>query len=91
MSRKITNLISFRIENKLGEWVKIFNSKGLDLRHSEFNIKQLLRIFSIDDIKKVICLNQYLEGNIQKFFQAKSAWIKSNKVDFSTMEEPSWI
>ena len=31
------------------------------------------------------------EGNIQKFVQANSEWIKSHKVDFSSMEESSWI
>ena len=42
-------------------------------------------------IKKVTCINQAAEGNIQKFVQANSEWIKSEKVDFSTMDESSWI
>ena len=91
MSRKITTLISFKIESKFEECVKIFDSKDADLRHSEFDIKPLFRGFSKDDPKKVIFLNHSPEGNIQKFFQANSEWIKSHKVDFSSTEESSWI
>jgi len=91
MSRKITNVISFKIKNKFEESVKIFDSKKADLRHSEFDIKQLFRGFSKDDPKKVICVHQAPEGKIQKVFQANSEWIKSDKVDFSSMEESSWI
>ena len=91
MSRKITTVISFRIESTFEEWVKIFDSKEADLRHSEFDIKPLFRGFSKDDPKKVICIHQAPEGNIQKFVQANSDWIKSHKVDFSSMEESSWI
>ena len=91
MSRKITTVISFKIESKFEEWVKIFDSKEADLRHSEFDIKSLFRGFSEDDPKKVICINQAPEGNIQKFVQANSEWIKSHKVDLLTMEESSWI
>ena len=69
----------------------IFDSKEADLRHSEFDIKPLFRIYSKDNLKKFICIYQALEGNIQKFFPANSEWIKSHKVDFSTMEELSWI
>ena len=36
-------------------------------------------------------IHQAKEGNIQKFVQANSEWIKSHKVDFSSMEESSWI
>ena len=78
MSRKITT-------------VKIFDSKEADLRHSEFDIKPLFRGFSKDDPKKVICIHQAPQGNIQKFVQANSEWIKSHKVDFKSMEESSWI
>ena len=35
---------------------------------------------------KVICIHQAPEGNIQKIVQANSEWIKSHKVDLSTME-----
>ena len=91
MSRKITTVISFKIESTFEEWVKIFDSKEADLRHSEFDIKPLFRGFSKDDPKKVICIHQAPEGNIQKFVQANSEWIKSHKVDFSSMEESSWI
>ena len=91
ISRKITTVILFKIESKFEEWVKIFDSKEADLRHSEFDIKPLFRGFSKDDPKKVICIHQAPEGNIQKFVQANSEWIKSHKVDFSSMEESSWI
>ena len=43
MSRKITTVISFKIESSFEEWVKIFDSKEADLRHSEFDIKLLFR------------------------------------------------
>ena len=91
MSRKITTVISFEIDSTFEEWVKIFDSKEADLRHSEFDIKPLFRGFSKDDPKKVICIHQAPEGNIQKFVQANSDWIKSHKVDFSSMEESYWI
>ena len=91
MSRKITTLISFKIESIFQEWVKIYDSKEADLRHSEFDIKPLFRGFIADDPKKVNCIKQALEGNIQKFVQANSEWIKSDKVDFSSMEQSTWI
>ena len=91
MPSQITTVISFKIESTFEEWVKIFDSKEADLRHSEYDIKPLFRGFSKDDPKKVICIHKALEGNIQKFFQANSKWIKSQGVDFSTMEESSWI
>ena len=91
MSRKITTVISFKIESTFEEWVKIFDSKEADLRYSDFDIKPLSRGFSKDDPKKIICINQAPEGNIQNFVQANSEWIKSHKVDFSTMEESAWI
>ena len=91
MSRTITTVISFRIKSKFEEWVKIFESQEAQRRHSEFDIKPLFRGLSKDDPKKVICIHQAPEGNIQKFVQANSEWIKSHKVDFSTMEESSWI
>ena len=91
MSRKITTLISFEIQRAFEEWVKIFDSKEPDLRHSGFDIKPLFRGFSKDDPKKVICIHQAPEGNIQKFVQVNSKWIKNHKVDFSSMEKSSWI
>ena len=91
MSRKITTVISLKIGRKFEEWVKIFDDKEADLRYSQFDIKPLFRGFSKDDTKKVICINQAPEGNIQKFVQSNSEWIKSHKVDFSSMEESSWI
>ena len=57
MSRKITTVISFKIERKFEEWVKIFESKEVELSHSEFDIKPLFRGFSKDDPKKVICIH----------------------------------
>ena len=91
MSRKITTVISFKIESKFEEWVRIFDSKEADLRHSEFDIKPLFKGFSKDDPRKLICIHQALKGNMQKFFKANSEWIKSHKVDFSSTEESSWI
>jgi len=58
MSRKITTVISFKIESAFEEWVKIFDSKEADIRHSEFDIKALFRGFSKDDPKKVICIHE---------------------------------
>ena len=91
LSREITTIISFKIESKFEEWVKNFDSKEADLRYSEFDIKLLFKGFSKDDPKKIICIHKAPEGNIQKFVQANSEWIKSHKVDFLTMEESSWI
>ena len=91
MSRKITTLISFKIESTFEEWVKIVDSKEADLRHSGFDIKPLIRGFGKDDPKKLIYIDQALEGNIQKFVKANSEWIKSHKVDFSSIEKSSWI
>ncbi len=91
MSREIRTVISFKIESAFEEWVKIFDSKEADLRYSEFDIKPLFREFSKDDPKKFICIHQAPEGNIQKFVQANSEYIKSHKVDFSIMKELSWI
>ena len=83
--------ISYSLMSRNITTVKIFDSKEADLRHSEFDIKPLFRAFSKDDPKKVICIHQGPEGNIQKFVQANSEWIKIHKVDFSSMEESSWI
>ena len=91
MSRKKTPVISFKIENIFEECIKIFESKEADLRHSEFDIKPLLRGFRVDDHKKVICIHQAPERNIQKFVQANIECIKSHKVDFSSKEESSWV
>ncbi len=91
MSSRIATIISFKIESRIEEWVKIFDSKEADLRHSEFDIKTLFKEFIKDDPEKVICIHQAPDGNIQKFVQANSEWIKSNKVDFSTIVESSWI
>ena len=68
--QKITTVIYFNIKSRFEELTKIFDSKEADLTYSEFEIKQFFRGFSKDDSKKVICINQALEGNIQKFVQA---------------------
>ena len=64
MSRKIITVIFFKIKSQYEDLVKIFDIKEADLRHSAFDIKPLFRGFSKDDPKKVICINQYPEGNI---------------------------
>ena len=79
MSRNITTVISFKIESSFEEWVKIFDSKEADLRHSEFDIKSLFRGFSKDDPKKLICIHQAPEENIHKFVQANSEWKKKSQ------------
>ena len=91
MSRKITTVISFKIESIFEEWVKIFDSDAADLRYSEFDVEPLFRRFSKDDPKEFNCIHQVPQGNIQKFVQAISKWIKSYKLDFSSMEQSSWI
>ena len=50
MSRKITTVISFKIESTVEEWVKIFDSKEADLRHSEFDINHYLE----DSVKMIL-------------------------------------
>ena len=80
MSRKITTLISFKIESAFEELVKNFYSKEADLRHSEFDINPLFREYSKDDPKKFFCIHKAPEGNIQSFVQANSEWIKSQKL-----------
>ena len=60
---------------------KNFDSKEADLRQFEFDIKPFFRVLSKDDPKKIICINQAQEGNIQKFVQANIKWIERHKVD----------
>ena len=91
MTRKITTVLTFRIESTFEEWSTIFDSQEAERRHSEFDIKPIFRGVSKDDPKKVIVLLQAPEGNIQKFVEANSKWIESHTVDFSTMEESTWI
>ncbi len=76
---------------KFVELVKIFDSKEADPRNYEFDIKPLFRGISKDDPKKVICIHQAPERNIQKFVQTNIEWIKIHKVDLSTMKESSLI
>ena len=91
MSRTIKKLIYFEIKGTFEKLVKIFDIKEVDIKHFEFDIKPLFREFIKDGSKKVIYILQVPEGNIQKFVQANSEWIKSHKVYFSTMEESAWI
>ena len=51
MSRKITTLISFKIQCEFEEWAKIFDIKRADQRHPKFDIYQFLRGFSKVDPK----------------------------------------
>ena len=87
MSRTITTVISLKVESSFNEWANKFGSKEADRRHSEFDIKPLSRGFSKDDLQTVIYIYQAIERNIQKFAQSNSEWIKSHKVDLSTMQE----
>ena len=91
MTRKITTVLTFRIESTFEEWSTIFDSEEAERRHSEFDIKPIFRGVSKDDPKKVIVMLQSPEGNIQKFVEANSKWIESHTVDFSTMEESTWM
>ena len=91
MSSSITTVLTFKIKSTFEEWAAIFDSEEADKRHSEFDIKPLFRGVSKDDSKKVICIHQAPEGNIQKFVKANSEWISSHKVDFSTMKESAWM
>ena len=91
MSREITTAISFKIESAFEEWVKMFDSNEADLRNPKSDIKPLFRGFRKDYPKKVICIKQSFEVNIQNFVKANSEWIKSRIVNFSTMEESSLI
>ena len=91
MTRKITTVLTFRIESTFEEWSTIFDSEEAERRHSEFDIKPIFRGVSKDDPNKVIILLQSPEGNIQKFVEANSKWIESHTSDFSTMEESIWI
>ena len=67
--------------------VKIFDIKKVDLKYSEFDIKQLFRGLIRYRPKKFMCIHQALEEIFQKFVKANINWIKIHKVDFSTMKE----
>ena len=71
MSRKITTVISFKIGSTFEEWVKIFDSKEADLRHSEFDIKPLFRGFSKDDPKKSNLFTSGSRGKYSKVCSSK--------------------
>ena len=72
MTRKITTVLTFRIESTFEEWSTIFDSQEAERRHSEFDIKPIFRGVSKDDPNKVIVMLQAPEGNIQKFVEANS-------------------
>ena len=91
MSRKITTLISFKIESTFEEWVKIFDSKEANLRHSEFNIKPIFRGFSKDDPKKVICIHHSIERNINSLYKQIVNRLKFIKLIFPIIKELSLI
>ena len=85
MSRKITSVISLKIESTFRKWVNIFDSKEANLKNSQIDIKILFKGFSKFEPKKVFCVHQAPEGNIQNFVQVNSEWIKSRKVVSSTV------
>ena len=86
-----TTVISFKIESKFEDWVNIFDSKEAEWTQSDLDIKLLLIGFSKDDSQKDICIDPLAEGNSQKFVLDNIERIKNYKVDFTTMEELSWI
>ena len=81
MFRKITAEISFY------EWANKFDSKALNIKNSEFDIKILLKGFSEDDLQKHIYIQKALRENIQNILKSSSEWIKSHIVACLTMEE----
>ena len=91
MTKKITTVISFKIESLFEEWAKILEIKEADLTYSEFDIYQFFRVFRKVEPKKFIFIYPAPEGDIQKFVQANNEWIKSHKVNFSIMEESNLI
>ena len=89
MSRTLTALIPFKIGCSFYQCTKKFFTKAVHRRHSEFDINPLFRAFSKYHPQKLIYVYKALEGNIQKFVQSNSDWIKTQKVDFINMEELS--
>ena len=81
MFRKITAEISFY------EWANKFDSKALNIKNSEFDIKILFKGFSMDDLQKHIYIQKALRENIQNILKSSSEWIKSHIVACLTMEE----
>ena len=80
MSRKITTVISFKIESKFEEWIKIFDSKEADLRHSEFDIKPLFREFSKDKPKKLFVLIMFQREIFKSLFKQILNGLKVTKL-----------
>ena len=72
MSRKITTTISFKIESTIEEWVKFFDIKEADQRHSEFDIELVFRGLSVDDPKELFAYIS-LQREIFKSFLKKIA------------------
>ena len=91
MSRKKNTLFSSKFVIPFVEWAKTFDNKEADFKHYGFDLKPLFSGLTINDSKKDKCKHQARQGNIQKFVQANSAWIKTRKVDSSTVEVSSLI
>ena len=91
MFRTRTTSMSFKKDDIFEELVEIIDSKEVDIKHYGFYIKPFFRKLSKYDPKKIINELQSLEVNIQKFVKRNSDWIKSHKVDFSSMEKLVWI
>ena len=90
MSCLITTVVTFKIGIKFDEWAAVFDSAEAGKKHSEFDIKPLIRGVSKKDPQKVIVIHQAPEGNVQKFVEANGDWMATHRVDLSTMEESSW-
>ena len=90
MSCLVTSVFTFKIESTFTEWSGIFDSAEADKRHAEYDIKPLYRGVSKDDPQKIIVIHQHPEGNIQRFIEANGDWMKSHRVDLSTMKESAW-
>ena len=71
VSRKITNVLSLKIKSKFEQWVKNFDIKEADLRHSEFDINLLFRGFSKDDPNKLFAYIMLQSGIFRSLFKKK--------------------
>ena len=80
MSRKITTILSLKIKSKFEQWVKNFDIKEADLRHSEFDINLLFRGFSKDDPKKLFAYIRLKSGIFKSLFKQKVNGFKATKL-----------
>ena len=85
MFRTRTTSISLKKEELSEELLGIFDTRELNIPHSEFDIKPLLRTFSKYYTKKIIIDGKGSAVNFKKLVKRNSDWIKSHKVDFSSM------